>query len=501
MEYVLGIDIGTGSVKAIAVDLQGRSFEVSQQHYGFKSSQPGFHEQDPAQIWKAFSEVLKEIIVKTNAQPLGIGLSSAMHSLIAVDRAGNELAPMMTWADNRSADIAGRLRDSAEGMAIYRATGTPVHAMSPLCKLIWIRESDPKLFDDAYKFISIKEYIWYRIFGEFKVDQSIASCTGLFDIHTFTWHEDALRLAGITNQLLSEPVPTDYVQHYKGNAVDSLLTGVPVTIGASDGCLANLGSMAHRPGTAVMTIGTSGAVRVASSKPLMDEKSMTFSYVLDKDTYICGGPINNGGIALEWWLKNNSSSELADEEYDYLIDQTAQIPAGSDGLIFLPYLTGERAPVWDSQSCGVFFGIRLSHKKAHFTKAVLEGICYAMNTVLTSLSLHNVSIEQINVSGGFINSMPWLQILADVTGKELVIIQSEDASAIGAAFMAMKNTGLIKDYPSSGSSGEQVIKPNELTSVHYSKDFIIFQKLYLDLKKTMHEFYHLHNSASPKQEY
>lgn len=493
MEYVLGIDIGTGSVKAIAVDLQGRSFEVSQQHYGFTSSQPGFHEQDPAQIWKAFSEVLKEIIVKTNAQPLGIGLSSAMHSLIAVDKDCNELAPMITWADNRSAEIGGRLRDSVEGMAIYRATGTPVHAMSPLCKLIWIRESDPKVFDDAYKFISIKEYIWYRLFGEFKVDHSIASCTGLFNIHTFTWHEDALRLVGITDQWLSEPVPTDYMQNYNGNAVDSLLPGVPVMIGASDGCLANLGSMAHRPGTAVMTIGTSGAVRVASSKPLMDEKSMTFSYVLDRETYICGGPINNGGIALEWWLKNNSESELEDAEYDNVIEQAAQIPAGSDGLIFLPYLTGERAPIWDSESCGVFFGMRLSHKKAHFTKAVLEGVCHAMNGVLTSLSIHGLSIEQINVSGGFIKSTPWLQILADVTGKELVIIQSEDASAIGAAFMAMKNTGLIKDYPTSSTSKEQVIKPIELNSAYYLKDFAIFKQLYWDLKKTMHQFYQMHN--------
>lgn len=493
MKYVLGVDIGTGSVKAVAVDLQGRSFEVCQHYYNFDVPQVGYHEQDPDEVWQAFIKVTKEVVAKIGAQPRGIGLSSAMHSLMPVDKTCSALTPMITWADSRSADIAKRLRASEQGIAIYKATGTPIHAMSPLCKLIWIRENNSELFRNAYKFISIKEYIWYRLFNEFKVDESIASCTGLYNIHQYAWHNEALELAGISDQQLSDPVPTNYIKYYEGKLFDFLHPGVPVIIGASDGCLANLGSMANKSGTAVMTIGTSGAVRIASNQPLTDEKTMTFSYILDRSTFICGGPINNGGIALQWWLKNYVVSGLDEEDYEYALAQTADVPAGSNGLIFLPYLTGERAPIWDSESCGVFFGIRLFHDNAHFSKAILEGICYAMNDVLSAMSIHDVSIEQINVSGGFIKSKLWLQMLADITGKKLVIVHTEDASAIGATFMVMKALGIIDDYPVSGSQDLQIIHPNESNSSFYSKRFTIFKRLYLDLKETMHDFYQMNN--------
>lgn len=493
MKYVLGVDIGTGSVKAVAVDLQGRSFEMCQQYYGFNVPQPGFHEQDPDEVWQAFIRAIAGIVAKMGAQPLGIGLSSAMHSLIVVDKSCNALAPMMTWADARSADIAKRLHTSQQGMDIYTATGTPIHAMSPLCKLIWIKENNPALFGKAYKFISIKEYIWYRLFNEFKIDESIASCTGLYNIHRYGWHEEALKLAGISDEKLSATVRTDYIKYYDGQLLDFLQAGVPFIIGASDGCLANLGAMANKPGIAVMTIGTSGAVRIASNKPLQDVNTMTFSYILDRSTFICGGPINNGGIALQWWLKNNSVSGLDEDDYESALAQIADVPAGSNGLLFLPYLTGERAPIWDSESCGVFFGVRLSHDNAHFSKAILEGICYAMNDVLSAISVHGVFVEQINVSGGFMKSKLWLQMLADVTGKKLVIVHNEDASAIGASFMAMRALGMIDEYPASVSHDLQTIRPNELNTAFYSKHFTIFKRLYLDLKETMHDFYQMNN--------
>lgn len=291
MKYVLGIDIGTGSVKSVAVDLEGNSFSDDQQHYPFNSPKPGYHEQDPEAIWDGFVKSVKGIIHKTGGQPLTVGLSSAMHSLIAVDENCRALAPMMTWADNRSFAIAKKLRATEKGRAIYKATGTPLHAMSPLCKLIWLRENDPGLFSKTYKFISIKDYIWYKLFHEFKTDHSIASGMGLFDIVEHKWYHEALDLAGITAGSLSEPVPTDHTQKYKAtNTAPGLFKhGTPVTVSASDGCLANLGSMADKPGIAAITIGTSGAVRVASSRPLPNDKAMTFSYILDADTYICGG--------------------------------------------------------------------------------------------------------------------------------------------------------------------------------------------------------------------
>jgi gluconokinase len=485
MEYVLGIDIGTGSVKAVAVNLSGQSFEVSQQHYSFSAPKPGYYEQDPEQIWNAFAGSIKSIIDKIGTQPLAISLSSAMHSLIAVDEACNPLAPMITWADNRSAAIAIRLRATAEGLAIYKATGTPLHAMSPLCKIIWIKENNPVLFGKTFKFISIKEYIWHKLFNEFTIDHSIASCTGLFDIEQLTWHADALAIAGITEQSLSNPVPTNYSKIYE-SGLDFLKPGIPVCIGASDGALANLGSMADKPGIAAMTIGTSGAVRVASSKPLPNLTAMTFSYILDKETFVCGGPINNGGVAMQWWLKT-IIPEPTERDYDQLFEQITAVPAGSNGLLFLPYLTGERAPIWDSESCGNFFGVKLSHTKANFSRAVLEGICYAMKDVLDAVQQNAEPITQINASGGFTKSSVWVQTLADITGTNIAILQTDDASAIGAAFMALKNISGISKFPSNQAADLKVYHPNPKNVEVYKENFSIYKQLYADLKETMHK--------------
>ncbi|MDR3695078.1 gluconokinase [Mucilaginibacter sp.] len=491
MKYVLGIDIGTGSVKAVAIDPDGKSFAENQEYYGFSSPKPGYHEQDPVIIWKAFSAVVRGIIHKTGAQPLTIGLSSAMHSLIAVDEYCTPLAPMITWADGRSSAIAQRLRATPEGVAIYKATGTPLHAMSPLCKLIWLKENAPSIFSKAHKFIGIKEFIWHQLFNEFVIDYSIASSTGLFDIVNYRWYPDALNMAGITESLLSLPVPTSHTKKYNTNSsgTDLFVPGTPVTIAASDGCCANLGSMADKPGIAAITIGTSGAVRVASNKPLPNEAAMTFSYILDDQTYICGGPISNGGIAMQWWLRNFSGPDLSAGEYQAVFEQVAAIPAGSNGLIFLPYLTGERAPIWDSESCGTFFGVKLQHTQHHFSRAVLEGICFALKDVLDAVQQNSEPILRVNISGGFVKSEVWVQLLADVTGKNLAIVQSEDASAVGAAFICMKATGLIHNYPGSLLAENQLIRPNPENAIIYTKQFEIYRQLYQDLKATMHKFY------------
>ncbi len=486
MKYVLGIDIGTGSVKAVAVNTDCRAFGEAQRHYPFSSPKPGYHEQDPEQILRAFIDCVKEITEKTGHQPLAIGLSSALHSLIPVDENCKPLAPMITWADNRSAAIAKGLRESSEGMAIYRETGTPLHAMSPLCKIIWIRENDPSLFSKTYKFISIKEYIWYKLFNEFKIDHSCASATGLFDITKLTWHAAALKTAGVPETSLSKPVPTNYSNHQiKNPQLNFLNADTPFIIGAGDGCLANLGSMADKPGIAAITIGTSGAVRIASRKPLPNNGTMTFSYILDKDTYICGGPINNGGIAMQWWLKNISPKPTGDD-YNRLFEEIGKIPAGAAGLLFLPYLTGERAPIWDSASCGNFFGIGLQHTQAHFSRAILEGICYALNDVLDAVQQNAEPIQQVNVSGGFTKADVWVQTLADITGKKMVISQSEDASAIGAGFMALKNIGLIDKYPSHPSPDAKIFHPNALNLGVYKNGFKTYRELYEALKDIMY---------------
>jgi gluconokinase len=498
MEYILGIDIGTGSTKAVAVGMDHIAFDSSQYFYPTDTTKAAYSEQDPEQIWKAFQDSIGEVVTKLNTPPLAISLSTAMHSLIAVDEQCNALAPMMTWADSRSTDIAEELLASSLGMQLYRETGTPVHPMSPLCKIIWIRENQPAFFSTVHKFISIKEYIWYRLFRAFEVDHSIASCSGLMDVQQLVWSDLALSTAGISLKQLSALVATTYVRNDFDPAASLhfLKPGTAFVIGASDGCLANLGTGAVTPGVAALTIGTSGALRMASHAALFNEKAMTFSYRLDDHLFINGGPVNNGGVALKWHLKNLFQREqLSADDYEVALSAMETVPPGAGGLIFLPYLQGERAPIWDSKSCGNFFGIRLTHQTKHFTRAVVEGICFALNDVLQSLEASGQSVSQLNVSGGFVSSSAWLQIMADITGKRLVLATTEDASAVGAAYLAAKATGRSEVYPSPVQDESTVVEPNAENHQIYSEYFIIYQKLYRQLKGTMEEMYTLQHKS------
>ncbi|MGV8878180.1 MAG: gluconokinase [Sphingobacteriaceae bacterium] len=492
--YILGIDIGTGSTKAVAVNHKNEVIATAQVYYATHNPEMGYSEQEPALIWNAFTKCISEVLQELRKQPAAISLSSAMHSLIPVNDQGMELGQMLTWADARSEEIATRLREAAYAEQLYQTSGTPLYGMSPLCKIIWFRENQPALYEKTDKFIGIKEYIWFRLFQAFEVDFSIASATGLFDITHLEWNNFALELSGITSDRLSVPVNTDYVRrdlHAATAQAMGLKANTPFVIGASDGCLANLGSLATQDGIAALSIGTSGAVRVASEKPVFNFGAMTFNYLLDARTFICGGAVNNGGMIVDWLLKDFMHiTTTSSEGYETLFKLISTKPAGSNGLLFLPYLSGERTPIWDARSCGVFFGIKLQHEQAHFLRAAAEGICMALHHVLQSVEDTAGKITQINVSGGFVSSAEWLRILADITGKRLVIHQTNDSSAIGAAYLARKAIGLIADY-------QEIVKPNKVEEIApnlenhdtYQRYFELFKKLYVDLQDSMNQLH------------
>jgi gluconokinase len=496
--YILGVDIGTGSAKSIAVNYEGEVFSVEQFHYPVNHPQHGYSEQDPQLISQAFINCIQTQVQKLQRSPNAVCLSSAMHSVIPVDENGNALANMMTWADGRSADIANRIKKTSTGEEIYRNTGTPLHAMSPLCKIIWLRENNKDLFDKTHKFISIKEFIWYKLFNEFKVDFSIASATGLFNILTNTWDKPALQLAGISEDKLSATVSPGYTCNNCNRAISTLLhlsPGVSFIIGASDGCLANLGSFAINETQAAVTIGTSGAVRVTGKKPIYNYKAMTFNYKLDENTFVSGGPVNNGGNVLQWFLKSFLDKQtISAEDYAQFFSAVNGVKTGAAGLIFLPYIFGERAPHWDTKSCGTFFGIKDYHSKPHFSRAVIEGICYALNDVLQTLDENEQPIIQLHVSGGFVTSRTWMQILADVTGKRISIIHTNDASAIGAAYFGLKTLGLAEDYNQLfAGKNTELIEPCLTDHVTYKNYFAIYKGLYQSLKESMHQLHNLNH--------
>jgi gluconokinase len=496
-EYVIGVDIGTGSTKAVALNIKRKVIGVSQVYYNTDSPKAGYAEQGPEIIWKAFVNCITEVITKIKTLPATVSISSAMHSLLVVNDKNKAITPLITWEDTRSEKIAAALRKSASGKAIYEATGTPIHSMSPLCKIKWLGENEKNIFKDAAKFISIKEFIWFRLFGKYETDYSIASSTGLFNIKTLKWNTNSLKFCNIKSSQLSEPVATDFTRNGINADIASTLhldTSTKFCIGASDGCLANVGSNAVEHDSVALTIGTSGAVRIASPVPISNYSAMIFNYILDDSTFISGGPVNNGGNVLKWMFKTFArNSSPTSEDYKSIFSEIKKVPAGSEGLIFLPYLYGERAPIWDERASGVFFGIRSLHTNAHFFRAALEGVCFALNNILEILESSTKSIQQLNVSGGFVHSKIWMQILADITRKKVCLVQTQDASSIGAALMGMKALKIITGYDSLKENNYISISPDGHNAGLYKRYNNVYKNLYPLLKPAMHELYEIGN--------
>lgn len=481
----IGIDIGTSSVKAVAVDYQGITHAIEQIAYPIFSTQPHFQEQNPDEIFEATRLVLQNIIRTIGGNKVkSICFSAAMHSLMAVDADGKPLTNLITWADHRAKQIADNLRNSEVGKAIYARTCTAIHAMSPLCKLLWFKENQPDLLKHAHKFIGIKEYVFFKLFGVYVVDYSLASATGLFDVFELKWCQKSLQLIGIEEDKLSKPVSTETI--FVG-ASEEYAHKIKFIIGASDGCLANLGAGATDEGEIAATIGTSGAIRKTVSQPEVDELMRTFCYITSENQYIIGGAINNGGI-ISQWLKETFPPILPagaqTGEYEAIFSLAATVPTGAEGLIFLPYLLGERAPIWDSDAKGVFFGIQKKHTQAHFYRAALEGVIFALYSVGKVFEQENQVQKSIYATGGFTKSDFWVQMMADVFDQKVVVPNSSESTAIGACLLAMKALGEIKDWKEAKRLIviEKEFVPNKENSVVYKKNFEIFEKLYQVLK-------------------
>lgn len=449
LSYVLGVDIGTTSTKAVLFTETGNIVSQKAIAYPLYTPTVGAAEQDPDEIWTAVTTSVRTLIETSKietSQLLCLSFSAAMHSLIAICDNGQLLTRSITWADTRSAKWAYQLKENQQGQTIYSRTGTPIHAMSPLVKLIWLRNEHPEIFKQAAKFISIKEYIFYRLFEQYLVDYSIASATGLMNLKELTWDKEALSIAGITQHHLSQLVPTTHIVEKISEASARELgipVNTPIVMGASDGVLANLSVGAISPGNVAVTVGTSGAVRAVVEQPWIDPQERLFCYALTENHWVIGGAVNSGGVIFRWIRDQLGEAEVAKakevdkDPYDLLMNLAQSVPPGADGLVFHPYLTGERAPIWDANARGSFFGLTLRHTKAHLIRAVLEGIAFNLNLVLQALEDCIGKPKSIQATGGLAKSLLWRQILADVFAQEITVPASYESTCLGAAVLGL----------------------------------------------------------------
>ncbi len=487
MECIITVDIGTSSTRVVAFDFAGNEIAYK------KGSYPTFHphadwsEQDPEQVYITLLFILKSIVNDSSFQKSysikAIVLSSAMHSVLPIDSAGNPLGNAIIWADNRADKIANELKYSELGQSIYKNTGTPIHAMSPLAKISWLKQNEPAKFEKTSRFISLKEYVIFQLTNEFYVDYSIASATGFFNLKNLEWEEQSLSFAGVDKSYFSKAVPIYYDKlQIKESIMKSLKLdkNTRLIIGSSDGCLATLSSGAVNKREAVVSITSSGAVRMFGSEFLTDNSGSFFNYILDNNLFVSGGPTSNGGVAYEWAVRNfclDKSMEYEDA-MDKITNEATKVAAGSSGLIFLPYLQGERAPIWNSDARAMYFGMNITHEPPHFIRAAIEGIVFEIYSIGNSIIQHR-KIESLHLNGEYASTNLWSQIICDVFGLPVNVSGYKQSQNLGAAMLGLTQLGVFKNLEAANSilPRNTELNPSKSKNKVYNQIYRIFDSL------------------------
>ena len=485
-EFVLGLDIGTTSVKACVFDISGKLISDVEKMNNFHYPEQGWSEQSPVEIERSAVLAIKEAIEKaaiSKDELITLGFSAAMHSLLCVNEEGSPISPALIWADGRSVAQAEAIKGSI-GKSIFSKTGTPIHPMTPFSKLLWMKENNYQPYKEAAYFMSIKEYLLYCWFGQRVIDFSMASATGLFNPATLDWEPELLEMTEISREQLSEIVaPTNVLTGLNREiaAEMGINPEMPFVMGAADGQLANLGIGAILPGEVAVSVGTSGAIRQINKGVKIDENQETFCYSFTADSTIVGGPTNNGGIVLQW-LK-----DLLNDQRDFtdFLRDAEKVAPGAEGILFLPYLNGERAPIWNQRAKGNFYGVSITHKKEHFIRAVLEGITFNLYQIGKALERLAGEPKKIYVNGGLARSPLWLQMMADIFEAEIYVSESHHSAAWGAAWTALVGIGRVdsfEDIKKNIPMGEAVL-PNKENSKVYKALYENYSRLAKDMVK------------------
>jgi len=456
MDVVIGIDTGTTATKGVAAGLDGELCAHTSVHYPLSVPGSGRAELDADRLRDAAVEALTEIAKQCRERGdrvAAVSLSAFLHALVPMDAAGRPLGPLVTWADGRAAAQSEKLADRAK--ALQARTGTPVHPMSPLTKLAWWREHDPETLRNTPRWGGVKEVVLAGLTGDFLLDLSVASGTGLYDIHERRWDDEALDIAGVRREQLAEVVPTTHQLRLTEEVADAvgLPRETPLIIGAADGPLANLGVGATPAGVAAVSLGTSGAMRTVVDRPTADAAGRLFCYALTEDRWVIGGAVNNAGSVVRWagqsfaggFAGPAAEGEDADEIDAALLTEAQRAAPGSEGLLCLPYLLGERAPWWRSGMRGAYIGLRREHGRPHLVRAAVEGVCQQLALVRDSFETEGFPVTEVRATGGAVASDLWVGVLAAALDLPVAIADTPEGTGLGAVLLGWHALGELPD--------------------------------------------------------
>jgi xylulokinase len=494
---LLGLDVGTTSVKGVIINVKGDALAAASSDYPLSTPMPNWAEQDPEDWWKATLRVVRKLTGSSGAAAkniAGVGISGQMHSLVLLDRNLAVLRHAILWCDTRTARECRWINETI-GLERLRAT-VANRALEgfTLPKILWVRSHEPAIYDRIHKVLLPKDYIRYRMTGEIFTDVSDAAGTLLFDVRNRVWSEPMQSAAGIPAEWLPPVLESTQVggRINAAAAGDSgLAAGTPVVGGGGDNACAAVGAGVVKNGRLLASIGTSGVV-LAHLDTMTGDPGMrvhTFCHSVPRCWYLIGVVLMAGG-AFRWYKDTFGQPESlaargnGRDVYEVLTEEASGIPAGSEGLFFQPYLAGERTPHQSAAARSGFIGATLRHTKSHFTRAVLEGITYAMNDSLEIIRSLGQPVSEIRLSGGGARSSFWRQLQADVYGTNVAVVNSSEGPAYGAALLAGAGTNVYKTVIEAAEQTVRVIEtrePDTKSAKRYREFYGIYRDLYPSL--------------------
>ena len=492
--YYLGLDIGTSGTKALLISADGKPTATATAEYPLSTPRPQWAEQDPIDWWNAVCAVTREVIAKAGIDGgaiAGVGLSGQMHGSVFLDKRGDVIRPAILWCDQRTQAECDWITAQAGAGNLARLIGNPVLTGFTSPKIVWLRNHEPAAYAAVEKVLLPKDYVRYRLTGAFATEVSDASGTALFDVANRRWSTEMLDACGIPASWMPESAESVEVTGHisaEAAALTGLAAGTPVVGGGGDQAAGAVGSGIVESGIVSSTVGTSGVVFAFADTPAVDPglRVHTFCHAVPGKWHTMGVVLSAGG-SLRWLRDTFYTAEYAagpDDIYKVIVDEAASVDAGAEGLIFLPYLTGERTPHPDPDARGVFFGITLRHSRPHFARAVLEGVAYALNDTFEIFNDIGVEMNQVRASGGGAKSPVWRQIHADVTGRTHVTLNIDEGPALGVALLAAVGTGA---YASVADACRAVIRTTDAcdpstSTATYRRHYGVYRALYPALK-------------------
>jgi xylulokinase len=492
---LLGIDIGTGGTRAVLIDETGRVLgSATAEHQPISAPHRGWAEQAPDDWWAAACKAVPQCLANAKAtvdEVESVGLTGQMHGLVMLDADGKVLRPALIWCDQRTEEECREITEKIGAKGLIELTANPALTGFTLPKIWWVQKHEPEIWKRVKKIMLPKDYVRFRLTGAHAIDVADASGTLILDVVNRRWSKEMMAASNLSEEMLPKVLESQEISgkiSEAGAKASGLKAGIPVVAGAGDQAAGAVGMGIVRPGAVSATIGTSGVVFAATASPEFDPKGRihTFCHAVPKRWHVMG-VTQAAGFSLRWFRDQfGAGGDSSRDPYDRLMDEASHAPAGSDGVLWAPYLMGERTPHLDPNARGALVGLSSTHTRAHVVRAILEGVAYSLRDTLTIFADLKLPTESIRLGGGGARGGLWRQIQADVYGMPVDIVEAEQGPAYGAALLAGVGVGVWSSVDEACDTAVRVatrVQPNSASAAVMNKQYAAYRTLYPALRE------------------